>query len=104
MSTIQLLAAASQFRCNIHRDDIHHIRLQRVPVGLGSASAPPQTAANISTVGAVLSDAPFPPRLGCHPEHRAWPLAADEATTEVAPVSWAPEHLCSRSPRWRRRD
>jgi len=24
--------------------------------------------------------------------------------TEVDPVSWTPEHLCSRSPRWRRRD
>src|SRR6478752_2238353 len=23
---------------------------------------------------------------------------------EVDPVSWTPEHLCSRSPRWRRRD
>src|SRR4029077_7110125 len=30
--------------------------------------------------------------------------ARAEALFEVDPVSWTPEHLCSRSPRWRRRD
>src|SRR6478672_5631473 len=52
-----------------------------------------------TTAAAQPTEAPAPPNS----PSTAAPGQSREGT-EVDPVSWTPEHLCSRSPRWRRRD
>src|SRR4029077_13756784 len=88
-----------------------HVRNERGPVTANDQASNDSLCLDYSP--ASDTGAPHFPRKeeGCPSIVNLRPSIKSPLTTptpgmgsEVDPVSWTPEHLCSRSPRWRRRD